>query len=251
MILLAKRKLGIFFVTTFGMQGSLLYYIDRLLRQVQGDVKLVRETHLYLQLVFLVVYGALVLRLYLGSRGITRELRRIAQLAARGSYNNERAVRTLGPFGEHINEILATVLAISDKRRLKIGAQKILIETLEQLVDTFVIVTDISGLVLGHSAVVREQLGATFQSGIYLGDIIKEFEVSRYVAYFSVNNEKLSEGAYVCYPIYNAEATVHYLLIVQRSYNLPAHVADYLDEVAQKALRKKSFLNRIQVSQID
>ncbi|NIZ18461.1 hypothetical protein [Entomospira culicis] len=243
LILLTSRKFFFVFMSTLLIQLVFLLYIDYVISSKYPGIKYLRETHLYMHIVFLVVYALMMHWLYASSKRVDRELMRMAKLAGTSAYNPQRVERILGQFGRHLNDILAQTLQLSEKRRLKIGAQKVLFDVMQEMVEPFLVIVDAGGIVLGHSSVARERLGLELQAGKYLGDIISDFEVKRYVAYFSTQSDTLSLGDYRCYPVYDESGVIHYVFVMDEGYNVQEHVQKSFDHGAQKSKIRRTFLS--------
>lgn len=245
LILITKKRLMIFFIGIFLLQIIFLLYVDYVMYKKYPDLKYLRETHLYFHMVFLIIYSTMTYWLYLSSKFIDKELKRIASVVGTTSYSEERTERLLGQFGVYLNDILAQTLLLSDKRRLKIGAQQVLLQVLEEMIESFLIIVNLSGLVVGYSVQARDRLGSALQEGVYLSGLITEFEIKRYVAYFSVHSDTTNLGEeYKCYPIYDEQGFLHYVFIMDNSYVIQQTMEHSLDSLAQKVLHKKSFLSK-------
>ncbi|NIZ40465.1 hypothetical protein PVA45_02910 [Entomospira entomophila] len=244
MVLVTKQRLFLFLVIVILMQVTFLLYIDHSMTH-ETDLKLLREQQLYLHIVSLVIFIGMVYWLYRTSRRIDRELKRIVTLAGTSKYNPERSRRTLGSLGEYLNDILAQVLLLSDKRRMKISAQNVLIEALQEMIPIFFVVVDIEGLVVGYSVSARERLGVGLTKSTFLGSLIPEFEVQQYLAHFSVHGASVSAGEYDCYPIYDENVLIHYVLVLDANTQQSEGVMQSLHQGAEKVIRKQNFLHKI------
>ncbi|NIZ47031.1 hypothetical protein PVA44_02825 [Entomospira nematocerorum] len=246
MILVTKQRLLFFLVSLVLMQMVFLFYMDHLMTH-ESDIKFLREQQLYIHIVTLVVFIGMIYWLYATSRRIDRELKRIVTLAGTSKYNPDRSKRTLGSLGSYLNDILAQVLLLSDKRRMKISAQNVLIEALQEMIPSFFVVVDIEGLVVGYSVSARERLGVGLTKSAFLGDLITQFEVQQYLAHFSVNGVSISAGEYECYPIYDENVVIHYVLVLDKNMEQSERVMRSLHQGAEKVIRKQNFLHKIEI----
>jgi hypothetical protein len=247
LLVTGKRFLGVFFLV-FCLQITFLLYIDYAIALRYPSIKYLREVNLYMHMVFLVVYSSAMYWLYASSKRIDKELGRVATLAGTSAYNPQRVERILGQFGQHLNQILTQTLQLSEKRRLKIGAQKVVQEMLQELVEPFFVLVDASGQVMGYSVAAKERLGSQLQERAYLGDILSGFEVRRYVAHFSTYAQMIPMGNYHCYPVYDEDAMIQYVFVMDGTHQMSARSERSFENVSHKVAHRKSFLSRINQS---
>ncbi len=182
----------------------------------------------------------LVWSLYRRGRSVNRELTLLEDNIGTGQHSPQRIARTLGDFGVQLNAVMHKISALSEKRWLKIDAQKHLLDVSMGMIDTFFFVCNNEGVVVYASAVAEQSMVAN-QPHTRIDEIWPYFSMQTALAHFALNELSFQAVNHFCYPLYDAHGQLHYVLC----FNGPAESHEHFLEGHLTSSGKALRLHRI------
>jgi len=224
MIIISKRDLlmlGLVSTGTVLLLGALGYsFFSNPDIELRLGSKLMAERFLFISLgvavIFLVLYGATLVR----SLNVSREIEKMIERTGSGDYRPEKSLRKLGNFGDQISRLHTRLSEINRKQAMKIASQSLLIGFIAGNMEQPFLICDVIGRIhyiskgyLEKRKVSRSELTGTFVENLS-SDIVTQLivaEVSSSHAAVDVTLEKEKEEITV-HPVFNRDGEVSYLV---------------------------------------
>ena len=250
-MILISRSLFIFIMIflLFGV-GGLGYYGYEVLQRETGAAH-EAEWYFYWHLVFIVCVAVFSGGALFRSANLSRELDKLILLSRKQGYTPGAGMRKLGKMGEKITLLYFELSSLNEKKTLKIGTQRDLIEFLLGIIETPLVVADVTGTVLYSSRGFgdREGGGKAGPEGEKVSDIFPDLPFA--VLMMDLGKRHTAERfigdgeRYSIYPVYNRFAGLSYIIIALEKIAGHAAVPQRDIETSEQPLGIQNRLRRL------
>lgn len=210
MLLVSNRRfVGVFIALMLLHVGELFFIYYQVI--TTDDAQYTAQTIVFAMAVLTSFQLWLVWTLYRRGRSVNRELTLLENNIGTVQHSPERIARTLGDFGVQLNAVMHKIAALSEKRWLKIDAQKHLLDVTMEMIDTFFFVCNNEGRVVYASACAENTITVP-KPQRRIEDVWPYFSMKTVLAHFALNELSFEAANRFCYPLYDAHGQLHYVL---------------------------------------